>query len=250
MRVETDGMVLRQSAAVAGRKMIVLFTKEFGKISAGAPAAERGRNRSGLVLSPFTVCRYNLYRKGTSFSMTSAEVVKSYFSIGEDIDKYMAGSLVLEFTDKVLQEGEKAPAMYSLLVEFFEELSLRNSRYETLVLAYQVKVLRILGLMPGLDTCVNCSSSEEPAAFSIADGGVICRSCYEEEYKQDNSGLIYKLDFDIVNILKFFIKHPLKDLRRLALKGEMLEGVTEIIRKFISCHLDINSLKSEGIKLD
>lgn len=250
MRVESEGVVLRQSAPVDGRRMVVLFTKNFGKISAGTSLSEKGRNRSGLVLSPFTRSGYSLYRNRNSFSISSGEVIRSYYSIGENIDKYMAGSYVLEFTDRVLAEGEKAPAMYDLLIDFFEELSIRKSRYETLVLAYQVKVLKILGLSPVLDGCVCCRNSEGPFFFSVKDGGIICSACIDEHQNEGNSGLIYNMNFDILNILKFFMKRPLQDLRNLALKGDRLIGVQDILKSYISYHLDINKLKSEGIKLD
>lgn len=250
MRVETEGVVLRQSSPVDGRRMVVLFTKDYGKISAGTSLSDKGRNKSKLVLSPFTRSGYSLYRKRDSFSISSGEVIRSYYSIGENIDKYMAGSYVLEFTDKVLTEGEKAPAMYNLLIDFFEELSIRKSRYETLVLAYQVKVIKILGLMPELDECVCCGRREEISSFSVKDGGILCGECLVQNRNEGNSALIYNVSFDIVNILKFFMKRPLSDLRKLALKGELLNGVQDIIKSYISYHLDINKLKSEGIKLD
>lgn len=249
MRVETDGIILRQSAPVGGNRMVVIFTKKYGKISAGSKMAE-GSRKSGLVLSPFTQVNYRLYKNGDRFNISSADVIKSYYAIGEDVDKYMAGSYILEFTDRALTEGEKAPAMYDLLIDFFEELAIRKSKYETLVLAYQVKVLRIMGVMPSLDSCAVCGKRDGMAAFSIMDGGVICDECYLARQREGNSRLIYNIDFDIINILKFFIKKPLSEFRTLALNSEMAVEIKEIVKEFISYHLDINNLKSEGIKLE
>ena len=220
MRVETEGIVLRQSAPVGGRKMVVLFTKKYGKISAGTNTGERGKNKANLTLNHFTHVRYQLFKNRENFNISSGEVIKSYFSIGEDVDKYMAASYVLEFTDKVLEEEEPAPAIFDLIVEFFSEISLRKSRYETLVIAYQVKILRILGVMPTLDSCAICGSKEGFKAFSIKDGGVICENCLESIQIEGNTTLIYNLDFDIIHVLKYFMKMPLDGFRNLALQGD------------------------------
>ena len=43
MRVETEGLVLKQVNTVNNRKILVLFTKKFGKISAGTNLGDRSR---------------------------------------------------------------------------------------------------------------------------------------------------------------------------------------------------------------
>lgn len=230
--------------------MVVLFTKKYGKISAGSNSGERGKNKANLTLNHFTHVRYQLFKNRDSFNISSGEVIRSYFSIGEDVDKYMAASYVLEFTDRVLGEEEPAPAIFDLIIEFFSEISLRKSRYETLIIAYQVKILRVLGVMPALDFCAVCGSKENFKAFSIKDGGVICGKCIESVQNEDNSRLIYDLDFDIIHVLKYFMKMPLDGFRNLALQGDMLTRVQAVIKAYIQYHLDIDKLKSEAFTLE
>ena len=54
MITDTEGIVLRQTKTVAGRRMILLFSRKFGKISVGTSAAEGGKNKSALAARPFT----------------------------------------------------------------------------------------------------------------------------------------------------------------------------------------------------
>ena len=46
------------------------------------------------------------------------------------------------------------PALFSELREFLGELEKRSASFETLLLAYEVKLLSDLGMMPVLDRCV------------------------------------------------------------------------------------------------
>ena len=55
MYTETEGFVLRQIKAAGGRRMIVVFSKKYGKISCGTSINEKGKNRSALALRPFTL---------------------------------------------------------------------------------------------------------------------------------------------------------------------------------------------------
>ena len=102
MLTDTEGIVLKQIKTSYNRRMILLFSRKYGKISAGTSIGEKGRSRSSLALRPFTYGRYELYKNRESYNINSAEVLKSYYRIGEDVDKYMNGAYVLEFTEKIL----------------------------------------------------------------------------------------------------------------------------------------------------
>ena len=58
MKFETEGIVLKQIKTVGGRRMIVLLSARYGKISAGSRINEGGRNKSALAMRPFTYGRY------------------------------------------------------------------------------------------------------------------------------------------------------------------------------------------------
>ena len=53
MITDTEAIVLRQVKTVGGRRMILLFSKKFGKISVGTNATEGGKSKSALAIRPF-----------------------------------------------------------------------------------------------------------------------------------------------------------------------------------------------------
>ena len=130
MLTDTEAIVLRQVKTSYGRKMILLFSKKYGKISAGTSIGEKGRSKSSLALRPFTYGRYELFKNRDSYNINGADVIKSYYKIGEDVDKYMNGAYVLEFTEKALAEEVPAPAVFELLKDFFDLLENRKKTYQ------------------------------------------------------------------------------------------------------------------------
>lgn len=245
MYTDTEGIILKQTKTVNGRRMIVLFSKKYGKISAGTGINESMRGKSALAMRPFTFGRYELYKNRENYNINSAETIRSFYAIGEDIDKYMYASYALEFTEKVIAEGKPAIRIFELLLDFFTIISTREKGYGTLLLAFQVKALSILGVMPVLDHCCVCGKNLPANTFSINDGGIMCAECRNNIGQDANVSLIFNINFDIVDILKFFTKNPLKSLEKLALKKHIQDSLAEIIRSYCKYHLDIGGLKSE-----
>ena len=247
MLTDTEAIVLRQIKTSYGRRMILLFSKKYGKISAGTSIGEKGRSKSSLALRPFTYGRYELFKNRDSYNINGADVIKSYYKIGEDVDKYMNGAYVLEFTEKALVEEVPAPAVFELLKDFFDLLENRKKGIGTLVLAYQVKLFRYLGVMPQLERCTVCGEKKDAAGFGINEGGMICADCIRNIQNSQSDTLIYDDRFGIVNILRYFTVNPLKSIENIALKEETGKVLQRLVRQYAEQHLDIPELKSEKL---
>ena len=251
MVTDTEAIVLRQTRTVGGRRMILLFSRKFGKISVGTRINEGGKNKSALAVRPFTNGRYELFKGRENCSLNHAQVLRSFYSLGEDLDKYMAASYVLELTEKILPDELPQPRLYNLLLEFMEELELREKKHETLVMAYIVKALDIMGNMPQMKGCCCCGEAEETLKqFSVPEGGMICRKCAENLRSEASRPLIYETNFAIVDILGYFQKQPFSALRKLALEERTLEKLQRIMKQYLAYHLDVKDLKSEGFFRD
>ncbi|MEG0829163.1 MAG: DNA repair protein RecO [Anaerovoracaceae bacterium] len=246
MITDTEGIILRQTKIIGGRRMVLLFSQKFGKISASTGINERGKGKSALAMRPFTYGRYELFKNRDMYNINGSEVKKSYYKIGEDIDKYMSSAYVLELTEKVLVEEHPSPAIFRLILDFFAAMETRKRKHMTLVLAYEVKLLKILGVMPQLDLCIKCGENKKPALFSVKDGGIICEKCGRNIQINGNDTLIYPAKFDIVDILNYFSSNSLSSLENLALEEAIQNQLQIILKQYVAYYLDIGELKSES----
>lgn len=247
MITDTEGIVLRQVKTSYNRKIILLFSKKYGKISAGTSIGDKGRSKSSLALRPFTYGRYELFKNRDSYNINSAEALKSYYSIGEDVDKYMNGAYVLEFTEKVLAEDIPAVGIFNLLVDFFDLLEKRDKGLGSLVLAYQVKVFKYSGVFPQINKCVICGEKKPAYKFGVKEGGIICRDCWSHMENSQCDTLIYDAKFGIVDILEYFRTNSLKNLKNMALREDTGKLLQKIVREYAAYHLDVSDLKSEKL---
>ena len=210
MYIQTEGIVLKQVKTMNGRRMITIFSKIYGKISCGSSITEGGKNKTALALRPFTYGKYELFKGRETYNIQGAETLKSYYGIGEDVDKYMAASYVLELTEKVLMDEEAQPKLFMYLLDFFEMLEKRKKSFNTLVIGYQVKMLDLQGL----------TASE---------------------------GLKSKANADIIGILKYIEENKLRDLENLALNSDVENEIKLLLKDYFAFHLGVENLKSESL---
>lgn len=243
MYTDTEGIVLKQLKIPGGRRMVLLFSKKFGKISAGTNLSEKGKGKSALILRPFTYGRYELNKTRDAYYINGGEVLKSHYPIGENVDKYMQASYVMELTEKILPEEAAAPELFLLLSNFLDMMEKRSQKYDTLVLAYIVKALRFAGSSPELERCTICGARENLTGFSIEEGGVVCSDC--RSFENSNQMLIFPTKFGIVDVLKYLLQNPLLSFEKLALDGNVSEVLNRLLKTWLAYHLDIKDLKSE-----
>ena len=228
--------------------MITLFTKKYGKISAGYRGAGRkGKGGTASAVQPFAYGEYQLYEGRNYCDIDRAEVIRSFYGIGEDLDRYASAGYVLELTDRVLVEGMPQPEIFDLLIAFLGELEKRKTRFRTLVLAFEIQLLDRLGVLPALRQCASCGKTEGLTSFSVSAGGMICQDCARKLRSEGEGRLIYEPDFDMIKITEYFSKHPLRQFRNLALNEKTEGELQRIVRAYLAYHLDVGRLKSEGI---
>ena len=233
--------------------MIVIFSKQYGKISAGTSINEKSRTKAALALRPFTYAEYDLFRGRETYSINSASVRTSYYSIGEEIERFETASVLINYLDDILQDGEAMPGLFDMALECLETVSESKGSCETVLLAFIVKSLRMLGVMPELAGCVNCGRGTDRLGtdhpfFSVTSGGIICTDCAAAE-KTESNALIYRPAFDIIEVFRFFLNRPLNNFAKVSLKGNVAETVRGILSDYISHYLGSDALRN-SIRLE
>ncbi|MDR3304609.1 MAG: DNA repair protein RecO [Clostridiales Family XIII bacterium] len=222
MTAEHTGIVIRQTKITGGRRMILVFTRDAGKISAGTRISERKGGGGALAIRPFAYGRY-FVREGANgfFSITSAETIDAHFALGGDADRFAEASFALEFTDRLLPEGIPAQNIFDLLRRYLTLLCARESDFRLLTISYMVKVMQDTGVFPDA-----VSSADFP----------------ENE-------LLSGVNDDIFTQIVFLAENPLERMAGLTFNREKEGAVFTILTEFARRHLDIGMLKSEKLLL-
>ena len=246
MLVTSEGIVLRQRKIANNRRMLTVFTKNYGKISCGTSLNEKSRSKSALALRPFTYAEYDIFKGRDYYNISSAQVKKSYYSIGEDLDRFMTASRFIEYLDRILEEEQPRPALFDMTLEFLESLTRASANYDALLYAFIIKTLRYQGVMPELKCCVDCGKDASLCRniFSVTSGGIICGDCASREETEGNA-LIYRTSFDIIDMFDYFLSKPLELFEKVSLKPEVSDTVRTIIGAYIDRYLGADVLRDD-----
>ncbi len=180
--VRSMAIVLRGVDVFETSRVLTLFTREHGKVSALAKGARRLKSPFGSGLDLLSVCDIVLLHKASDALdlLTEAVLVERQDSFRRDLHALYAGYYVGELLHDLTDHHDPHPRLFDAARFTLRSLGdplLRTRR----VLRFELACLRELGHMPALEACVHCGeivdTDADAIAFGLATGGVLCPGC-------------------------------------------------------------------------
>lgn len=181
LEVSTAAFVLHTRAYAESDRIVTFLTADQGKLTGIAKGAKNSRRRFGGTLEPFHEVRavYQQRPGRDLVFLARCELLHAHHSFTRDLDRYAAGSYLLELTDKMAFGPEPGGGIFGLLREAILALD-GGSPPEPVLRAFELHLLAASGYAPALDLCRGCGKAAQPDAtvfLSIDRGGLICRNC-------------------------------------------------------------------------
>jgi DNA repair protein RecO (recombination protein O) len=185
MRVSlvNPAIVLRARPFGESDKIISFFTQDYGKLTGIAKGAMRSRKRFANSLEPFSLVNLSFQDRAHSnlAFILSAELVHGPWTLMNQLDRIAHACYLVEITDGLIGEHEANAAIFRHLKEGISHLETKSPSLRFLT-CFELKLLRLAGYQPVLDTCKKCrenclDGSQSRWHFSPADGGVLCERC-------------------------------------------------------------------------
>ena len=178
---KTNAIVLRAVEFSETSLVVTLFTREFGKIGALAKGGRRLKGPFESALDVLALCRIVFLKKSSEALdlLTEAKLLRRFRPAGRDLLSLYAGYYVAELLSELTDEDDPHPKLFDLADETLQALA-AGEAVPRRVVRFELGTLRLLGHMPSLDQCVECSAPVVAAgrvAFGQLDGGVLCNRC-------------------------------------------------------------------------
>ncbi len=183
---ETEAILLESFDLGESDRILSFCTKDFGKVKGIAKGARRSRRRFVGRLEPASHLRlfFHHSEKSELVRVEDAALIEGYSELREDIESFAVTCYLLELTGAFTRPGLAQPAVFELLRGFVSLLA-GGGESALLTRFFEVKLLSLLGYMPGFGGCVSCGAGiggrpgGAPArlAFSTEKGGILCSPC-------------------------------------------------------------------------
>jgi DNA repair protein RecO (recombination protein O) len=177
-RFDEQALVLSTLDYGEADRLVTLFTRDHGKLTAFAAGARKSRVRFGGALEPFTLVKTRLVeRRGETFRMERADVERKFNTVRQELPLIARALYCLELCRELVRDREPHPALFASLLEYLELLDERTAGPTSLI-AFELNALARAGLMPRFDRCTVCAGpAGEAPGFDPDHGGVLCRGC-------------------------------------------------------------------------
>lgn len=170
-----EGVVLRTYKLGDADRIVVLATRQHGKVRAVAKGVRKTKSKFGARLEPLSHVALQLYEGRNLDTITQAESIDAFRPIRDDLDRYGAAMVVLEVIDQLAMERDSDPRRFQMLTGVLRTIADNDS--PLVVPAFFVKLLAHEGLSPEVERCVECGSGGPLVAIDLVAGGVLCNDC-------------------------------------------------------------------------
>jgi DNA repair protein RecO (recombination protein O) len=236
-----EGIVLRRRAYAEADRILVMITREHGKISVLAKGARRAKARNAAGLDLLTRSELLLVPGRGMATVAQARAVGLPWP-GADIVRTACGGVLAELVDATLEEGHPDPELYQLVLETRERMAdpSGDARLELALSSFQVAAIG--GYRPELQRCAVCGEELQDRAGGFLPhlGGLVQADCWRAE------PAALPCSAAALRILRRMEAGDLETLRRLRWSDLLRDQVESILLAHLEHHLD-KSMKASRI---
>lgn len=230
--------MLRRTDFGEADRLLTLYTRDFGKLSAIAKGARKPQSRKTGHVELFMRSKL-FFAKGREMNIiTQAEMVAAYPQLRADLVRATYASYAVELLDRFTVEADQNSSIYELLaqalgwLETADDLML-TARY------YELRLLGLAGFRPQLFRCVVSGEPivEEEQFFSAELGGLL-RPSYQAKDRRALS-----ISAVAVKVLRYLQTRSWDTVGALRLKRPLQRELEAIMHHYLTYILE-RQLKS------
>lgn len=177
---QSQALVLKSFKLGESDKVVVFFTRRFGKLRGVARGARLLKNPFGGGLEPFTYVNLIFFEKRPQalVQIDSCDIIRSCYTFQGKVVIASLLAYLADLVDGFSQERDPNDKLFRLLLAGLNGV---ESQVEPLIIAryFEVWLLKLNGLFPSLRNCSQCGK-RFPREVEITihpGGGFLCPSC-------------------------------------------------------------------------
>lgn len=156
-------------------RMLTLFSREAGKISAGARGAHRQKSQLSAASTQFCTGEYVLDEKNGKYTVRTCMLDEAYYPLREDAQRFAYAAALTQVCEEIVQPNEPQTELYDTLLRALAYLAYdHDHETENIVLPFLMRAMVLSGHGAMLTRCAACGGRIEDARFDEMAGGVIC----------------------------------------------------------------------------
>ncbi|MFA5052113.1 MAG: DNA repair protein RecO [Patescibacteria group bacterium] len=201
----TEAIVLKHEPWREADRAVVLYSREYGKMTAVARSARKISSKLAGCLEPFSLIQLTLAHGRTFETIAGADELYTYPKIRRHLPSVALAGLMAEIVDRSTYTSQPDQRLFELIDHSFRNLE-RTDRVSTtdakmVTWRFVWRFLGIVGFLPELHHCQVCRERirEERNWFVHKKGGLVCPRCRQAA----DGGLA--MEPDMIKIVRWLV---------------------------------------------
>ena len=244
MLQEVKGLVIRTVDVKESDRLITVYTEECGLITALAKGSRSVKSRKLSATGMFCYSSFILFGQGDKLWVREAELIESFFEIRENVEGMALAFYIAEVLDNV-GTAQAEPELLRLALNSLFAISKKKYSLDLIKAAFEIRSAAILGFMPDVISCHNCSERTGSFFFDIMAGAIECYKCHGENGSEalpltdpHESHIICHLTEGAKTALGYCIYCPIEKLFSFTVTGEDMRLFCRAAEEYLLNHLE------------
>ena len=239
MYFKTDAVVLKKTKLSDSDLILTLFTRKSGKVTVVSKGARNSKSKLSAASHPFVFGEYNITTSDKWNYLNSVDINDSFYHLREDLTKLSYASYLLELTNHAVSENASNIRLFELLVEVLNLMNRGDENYDLLKIAYEYKLMNILGYRMNMKQCVHCGKIDIKKFYiNPTEGGLMCEECYNKVEKS------FYVGKTLPKVLEYLVERDIRIIYKTKINESYIKRLDELVRPYIFHFLDRRAFKS------
>ncbi len=233
MKINTNGLVLREVKLRESDKILTVMTPTLGVISVSAGGSMRPTNKLFSASGLFCYAEWTLFEGKTMFRADEAAPIEVFFGLRNSIEAMSLAAYIADLLQILSPTGEEADRLLRLALNSLYLLAQQKKDPRLVKAVFELRSLSESGFMPDLLGCGDCGRYDGAGfAFSTKDGTLLCGDCARQR------GVAPNLDAAALAALRHAVLADDEKVFAFTLKDDSARQLTAVAEEYALCHLD------------
>lgn len=243
--LKTRGIVIREVSIGEADKIITIFSRNRGRISALARGGKRPKSKLAAASQLMCYGEYMLYSGKELYTVNSCEVIEPFYEIRNDMVKLTYAAHFMDIVFEIAQENLPAPKLLQLLLNSLHMLSKTEKQPALISRIFELRALVTAGYAPHVRHCMNCGQeAEKYYSFSFEKCGLLCDRA--ECLAVDRLSILLSSGASMA--IQHIVHARMEELFSFGVSQEVIEELERITRKYLRQQLERDFTKLDFLK--
>ncbi len=243
--LKTRGIVVKEVSTGEADKIITIFTRNQGRISALSKGGKRPKSKLAAGSQILSYSEFVLYSGKDIYSVNSCDVIEPFYEIRNDMVKLTYAAHFMDIVLELIQENQPSAKLLKLLLNALHMLSKTQKQPELVSCIFELRAISIAGYAPHVNSCMNCGEAPENYySFSFTKCGFLC----DREKCSGEDRFSSLLSHGASRAIQHIAYASMEELFSFGLSSEVMEELGLITRRYLRERLERDFTKLDFLK--